>query len=382
MTYRNTTPQYATSDNNLFHSISREDRRPLWSSFGHPVEGCLTWKEAIKEANMDWEVEKRPVFMANPTFDNSKPVSTTNEKGWKVPDNFVVCRKDIIGPQSVLGNVGARYTCRQNNQNGEWVDRILQSKEEAHYVNAGFLGNGERVFAVAKIPFDINFGDDQQQAYLMFYSSHDGSTADTFSIQFVRKCCTNQLELSSRRAKHKIKIRHTKNADARFNEMTAFWNDVEVSVTSLQKNFKKMIDTKVTPEGFRTIASRLFGAKWEESTKITNNLATIAQVFENNDDSQFPEQKGSYYNLLNAVTECTDHSRTSRVRSGSGYTSNQARYSSALIGSGSVLKQDALQYILEEVEEPTQPSVNAHSQVNVDATKPAISRILDQVTVG
>jgi hypothetical protein len=63
-------------------------------------------------------------------------------------------------------------------------------------------------------------------------------------------------------------------------------------------------------------------------------------AYEKNDGNAFPEQRGTAYNLLNAVTEYTDHTRSTR---GNG----NGRSESAMFGSGERLKAQAVDVIVE-----------------------------------
>jgi hypothetical protein len=63
-----------------------------------------------------------------------------------------------------------------------------------------------------------------------------------------------------------------------------------------------------------------------------------------NDDNAFPQFRGTGYNLLNSITEYTDHFRD--TRSADGDTEGQRAFS-ALFGSGDKFKQEAVEIVLE-----------------------------------
>ena len=63
------------------------------------------------------------------------------------------------------------------------------------------------------------------------------------------------------------------------------------------------------------------------------------KIYELNDGNAFPEQRGTSYNLLSAVTNYVDHERSS--------TKDDQRAESAMFGSGDALKTRALDLILE-----------------------------------
>ena len=58
--------------------------------------------------------------------------------------------------------------------------------------------------------------------------------------------------------------------------------------------------------------------------------------------------RGSDYNLVNAVTEWTDTTRGTR-NTGGDYTPEKARITSAIFGSGELLKQKAFAIIYDEM---------------------------------
>jgi hypothetical protein len=87
------------------------------------------------------------------------------------------------------------------------------------------------------------------------------------------------------------------------------------------------------------------GEEAESSTRRDNVLAEILSLYESNDNNAFPEQRGTAYNLLNSITEYTDHVRQSRM---------DARAESALFGSGKALKDRAFQLIYDEA--PNMPA--------------------------
>ena len=79
----------------------------------------------------------------------------------------------------------------------------------------------------------------------------------------------------------------------------------------------------------------------ESSTRRDNILASILAQYEYNDGDVFPEQRGTAYNLFNAVTNWTDHERSTKA---------DGRAEAAVFGSGAALKSNALDLIIAEAE--------------------------------
>jgi hypothetical protein len=79
--------------------------------------------------------------------------------------------------------------------------------------------------------------------------------------------------------------------------------------------------------------------KSESSTRRNNILAAILERYEYCDGGAFPSQRGTAYNMLNAITEWTDHTRSAQGGS-------KGRAESALFGQGDKLKQSAMAYLM------------------------------------
>jgi hypothetical protein len=112
----------------------------------------------------------------------------------------------------------------------------------------------------------------------------------------------------------------------------------------MERKLNMLAQKRVTKESLNSIMDRLFPQRKGEdgvetsSTRRTNILADILSIYEVNDGNRFPEQRGTAYNLLNAITNYTDHSRS---------TKGDMRSESALFGSGDKLKTSALQIIMD-----------------------------------
>ena len=112
--------------------------QPAWHRLGTVLDKPATAKEAIKAAHLDWMVLKQPLFAGD------------NEHH-RVADYYAVVRGDDWdhNKATVLGIVGSGYTPLQNLEAFSFFDPIV-GKGAAIYHTAGALGNGERVWILAK----------------------------------------------------------------------------------------------------------------------------------------------------------------------------------------------------------------------------------------
>ena len=139
-----------------------------WHGLGQKLDGPATAAAAIQAANLDWKVEKVPLHIHQGKFCR------------EVPDRFAIVRNDeslFQGPPTVLGIVGRDYTPLQNREAFDWFDPIADGAK-AIYHTAGALGDGERVWILAKLPDAIQvIGDDIADKFLLLSNSHDGSSS-------------------------------------------------------------------------------------------------------------------------------------------------------------------------------------------------------------
>src|ERR1043166_6736909 len=156
-----------------------------WHGMGTRLNKPATAKEAIEAAKLDWPVVKLPFF--------------TGSKRIPVPDKFAVVRKTshlISKTDPVLGVVGKDYVPLQNHQAFTFFDPIV-GESAAIYHTAGALGQGERIWILAKLPGHIRVvGDDITEKYLLLSNSHDGKSSVQIKFTPVRVVCQNTLTLA------------------------------------------------------------------------------------------------------------------------------------------------------------------------------------------
>src|SRR5467141_3457753 len=121
-----------------------------WHGLGQKLDKPATSVEAIQAAHLDWDVIKVPLF--------------TKQRGRyrDILNKFGVVRADKFskGDTAILGIVGTSYKLLQNRQAFAWFDGIV-GEGRAIYHTAGALGDGERVWILAKLPGEIRVvGDD------------------------------------------------------------------------------------------------------------------------------------------------------------------------------------------------------------------------------
>lgn len=319
------------------------DRNSAWHRLGQRTPNAVTWEKAVELADLNWTVVKKQLYARNPL---GKVVDVPVFGTFRTDDGVF------------LGSVGEGYQLIQNKDQFTFVDSFLEAANGAHYESAGALGNGERIWCLARIPeADYNIdGGDEHKAFIMVANSHDGSLAYTMKLVDTRVVCANTLAVAIRENGAAFKIKHTVSAAARMKEALAIMGQVKLQAVGLKQKMERLASRQLSRESVEHILDRLFPKPKDEKanqTRHDNTVAEVLSLYEANDRNAFPSVKGTAYNLLNAVTEYTDHLRTAR---GNGSKPEQiavARAESALFGSGERLKTQALTVILEEVDQDT-----------------------------
>ena len=321
------------------------DRKEVWHHLGQYTPEAKNLHDVKRLAHLTFNAYKHPLF-ARPEAINGKVQPIL-----EIPDKVAIFRDDT---GAYLGTVGDGYTVIQIDDMFSFVDDVLRAEAGAHYSAAGALGKGERVWIAAAIPQSVKIHgtQDEHKSFLMFVNAFDGSMNGIAKLVDTRPVRQNTISIALGESGSMFRFRHTKNVQARMQAAKDAWTGITQEVERLNAKLNTLAARKVTRETYVAIMDRLFpiNKDAEFQTRRDNLLAAIAERYEYNDNNAIPEIQGTAYNLLNAVTEYTDHLRTARLTEGrkaDGYTIERARAENAVFDSGAKLKTDALNVILE-----------------------------------
>ena len=304
-----------------------------WHGLGTKLDNAATSAQAIEAAKLDWKVSKHPL------------VTTVQGEFLKVPDKYAIVREDN---KKVLGVVGQVYTPLQNKSAFSFFDAVVGEKA-AMYHTAGALGEGERVWILAKLPGHIRTtGEDVTEKFLLLSNSHDGTGAVTVMFTPIRVVCQNTLNVALSADANKAKMRHTLTLGSRIEEVRRTLGILNNRFTMFEELSKKMAGMPLTYNGFKNYvkdAGLLPNVKEirpgvvEMSTRAENIMDDLSRLFERGKGNDLPGVRGTLWAGFNAVTEYVDHFRS--TRSGDGLDGVENRAKSLLFGSGATMKQAA-----------------------------------------
>jgi phage/plasmid-like protein (TIGR03299 family) len=294
-----------------------------------------TWSEAMAAAGMDWTVSKHQF---------SSPITGQPVEAWGI------FRDDT---NALLGSVGPAFQPVQNREMGTHIDGIINAAG-AKYETAGALNGGSRVWALARLPqadIRITGTDDITKSYLLAAQGHDGTLSYILKYTGIRVVCRNTLTAAIKGSGEQIKTKHTANVQSRLTDAIAAVKGIGATIQDINRKLNELALRKVNKETCRAIMAKVFGEDWTESERKKNQAREIAQLFEYNDGNAFPSERGTAYNLYNAMTNWSDHVRTVRRTDGKQEMQiEQLREESAIFGTGEAWKADALENILKMTE--------------------------------
>ena len=225
-----------------------------------------------------------------------------------------------------------------------------------YYETAGVLKDGCVVWGMINLTeaLPMNLRGDIHETYLVFSTSHDGSRAFEFRTTTVRVVCNNTLDAATAsKMLHGFKVYHTKNAESKFVDSMAALANAQKEFTTLQERLEFLQDRMMTTDGIKDVLTELFRPKAEAATakgdrqslkeytqrgetRYANLMDKIMSRYESNDRDAFPEQRGTAYNLLQAITGYVDHDAEDEAKG----------TMSALFGTGNKRKNLALETIV------------------------------------
>lgn len=277
---------------------------PPWHGLGQRLENPATSAEAIKAANLGWTVSKQRLFVQQ------------GQTHVPVQDRYAVMRPPQGEEEGdvVLGVVGKGYTPLQNNEAFAFFDHIV-GKNAAIYHTAGALGQGERVWMLAKLPGTIQVvGDDITDKYLLLANSHDGSSAVQIKFTPIRVVCNNTLTIALAQG-NTIRIPHTKDVRIMLKRAEQTLGIVNRRYNDISKVFKAMALCKLNSERVQKYMSMVFPIPRDQEDeygikRALTNRALAGMLFDQGVGNRMRGVEGSLWAAYNGVTELIDHRET------------------------------------------------------------------------
>lgn len=299
-----------------------------WHGLGTKLDGVVTAEQMMAAAQLDRTVVKAPLSMSKAGLDD-KSVET-QFYATRYADNDVA-----------LGVVTSSYTVLQNREAFSFFDDVAKGGE-VKYETAGALGNGELIWALAKLPGVIRVGkDDVTDKYLLFTNSHDGSASVRAYFTPVRVVCQNTLTLSQQSAIGAISVRHTKNARQNLTTAMHLMQAAQAQSERLQQLFNEFAEFKVSTQFVDKYIRTVIVPPESDSSRSQSNydgkLEGVRRAVDA-ENSATPTTAGTLWALYNGVTRWVDHGQYTNGRE----VTQERRMENVLWGQGRQIKGRAL----------------------------------------
>ena len=241
------------------------------------VENCKTAAEVISVAGLNWNVAKCELVAKMPTHDiyaKEKDAFIMGDSMYKIcPNAYATYRTDYNIP---LGIVKERYTPVQNVEAFTFFDGAI-GKDKAIWQTVGFFGNGERIFVSAKLPKNILVNGDPIENYLVFTTSHDGSSGVKILFTPIRIVCENTLNAAIASSTNYISFRHTKSVHGNLDIATEILDICNTRIVALQEQFNIMRKIQMTDDKAQQIFANVILTE-DEQFRIKQTGHTVGQI--------------------------------------------------------------------------------------------------------
>ena len=266
--------------------IGLNTREATWTTIGTDVEMSTTVQEVLDTAGLNYEVEKRPMYI---------------DGGMEVPDKFATY--DLTNGK-IKGVVGNTYKILQNRDAFDFVNGI---DNNLSFVKAGETNTG-MIYIIGRLD-DITVLGDKITPYVIFQNGHNGIYTLKTTICPLRIVCQNQFAVSFKNSPNTISIHHSNSMEGRLVEAQELMRDV----AGYMKEFDNMAEELAALKLNGASANDIFKAFFMKSTnkdnertlQVINDKTTIISNIYNYDDNQ--NFKGTVWGLVNAFADFNTH---------------------------------------------------------------------------
>ena len=307
--------------------------RTPWHDLGQNIEEAFDAETALKEANLDWEVEVAPLYHKDPDA-----VGTVSEDAFAKSSKGKVVRRLDNGDE--LGVVGMKYSPLQNKDAFAFFDGVF-GEGKARYETAGYLGKGERMWLLANMtnndPIEILPGDEINK-YLLLTNDFTGSYSVIGSFTPIRVVCNNTLTAAVRdiiKGGNTVRVKHIGDVADRLNFAGKVLAQAGVFYDEVKDLFQTFAKKQLNGEQTRTYIHRSLFDDNKETKSRTKKVDEVEGLMHTGRGSDIVGVRGTVWGAYNALTEYVDHHKVYR----GGATK---RLEASQFGTGRHLKKKAL----------------------------------------
>lgn len=283
-----------------------DSRKSYFDGIGSEITGAQDLETAIKLAKLDFEVEKRQIYLNNPTI--LKGSDTPSNIFTPIHDQFATVRTDT---DTVLGVVKKNYQVLQNREAFDFLDSVIAGG--ARFETAGTFKKNEAASFITCSTEPIKILDDDIHPYLLFVNSFDGSSSVRVMFTPIRIFCSNCLVRAMKGAMNKVSIRHSPSMKDRLDASKEILLSNTNYLEALKAESEKLAVTTFSAEAFEALARSLFPTKEGNSNiiQIRNEemIEALLRAYRQDDLQNF---NNTAYKAVQAVADFESHKPTHR----------------------------------------------------------------------
>lgn len=266
--------------------ILPNQRQSTFATLGSEVRTAVTVEEALNLGNLNYEVEKRPIFLADGTPIEGRYATT------RISDNFVY---DIVSNQ---------YTIVQNK---DAFDFINYMSEDIQFEKVGETKSG-MIYLIASLE-PINILGDTYQPHLCFRNSHNGKFQLSVTICPLRIVCQNQFNVCFKESPNTINIRHSSQANRKLQEASHILKGTADYMRELNSQAEKWANIHISNEQIEKVLLELFPIDVEnmkdyQINRIEEQRILLKNAYNCNDNQNF---KNTMWGMINAYSDFITH---------------------------------------------------------------------------
>ena len=271
-----------------------------WHKLGTAVPKGVTAEHMIRAAGLDWEVELRP----------ARGAQKINRKDEFSRYEIVRVRRPKAEETEVLlGMVSRRYRPLQNIKAFAFFDPIVGDKK-AYFETAGALGQGERIWVMAKMPEAmVVVPGDECLKYLLLSNTHSGEGSVIVKFTSVRVVCQNTLMMAMEDGQKAYRVRHSKQMQFKLDELADFLAITQEVFLKAEECFRRMAKIQMKENRLENYFEAVFPRSEAQKKKgeKPQRWGFLRKIFESHHDLQLPGVRGTLWGAYNAVTRFEDY---------------------------------------------------------------------------
>lgn len=289
-------------------AVMMNERQATWTSIGTDVDMSTTVDEVLEKAGLNYEVEKRDVYLDNGIVIPGKKATVNKTTG------------------KIYGIVSDKYQVCDNRDAFQFIANI---DDKLSFVKAGETQSG-MVYVIAKLD-DVDVLGDTFTPYVIFQNGHNGGYTLRTTICPLRIVCKNQFSMAFRESSNTINIRHSNNLQIQMHEAEQLLRNTATYMNNFEANAEELAAMKINNEKDlinhffiestkATLANKNEGFTDRQLRAINEKTEMLYNIYRNTPDNA--NFQGTVWGLLNGFTDFNTHLIPQRTTD----TSNENRF--------------------------------------------------------